>query len=385
MTTIKIFGAHDAKTRLLRENVALALSTFPMENRVEEISEPNKIRFNGVSLTPALMLDGEVVTEGQIPSVQEITEIFQNRYLLRSKIYRLRTITVPVDMSKPAEGALAFAWHLSQKFKAKLDIIYAMDSIFEGSLPSASGFLSGYKKTMETELEAFVRDTLKTIGVAYEPPSQRPPVPKTEEDETDGPGMTLNVLYGFPEAVIEERSKKSDLIVMGTTGRGGVGRELFGSVSSEVSRMAHCPVLFVPSEAEFRGFNNVLYASHFDSLDALRIKQAVTFAKRFGGRMHFVHAGPAGEKGLDLERKLFEVDYQHSSPEHPFLFSRMFGDDVVEQLNEYALFNNIDLIILVTHQRSFWESILHKSITRKALLGAGLPLLVMHSDDDMAK
>ena len=63
----------------------------------------------------------------------------------------------------------------------------------------------------------------------------------------------------------------------------------------------------------------------------------------------------------------------------------MFGDDVVEQLNEYALFNNIDLIILVTHQRSFWESILHKSITRKALLGAGLPLLVMHSDDDMAK
>ncbi len=384
MTTFKIFGAHDADTRLLRDNLALALSTFPLDNKVEEVSEPNKIRFSGVLLTPALMLDGEVVAEGKVPSVQELTTIFQNRFLLKSKIYRLRTITVPVDMSKPAECALVFAWHLAQKFDAKLDVIYAMDSIFEGSLPSASGFLSGYKKTMEQELETFVKETLGKAGFTYDPPSQKVPAPRTEEED-DGLTVTLSVLYGFPEAVIEERSRKTDLIVMGTTGRGGVGRDLFGSVSTEVSRIAHCPVLFAPVGAEFHGFNNVLYASNFDSLDALRIKQAVTFARRFGGRMHFVHVGPPGEKALDLERKLFEVDYQHSSPEYPFLFSRMIGDDVVEQLNEYALYNKIDLMVLVTHQRTFWESLLHKSITRKALVGAGLPLLIMHSDDDMLK
>ncbi len=384
MTTFKIFGAHDADTRLLRDNLALALSTFPLDNKVEEVSEPNKIRFSGVLLTPALMLDGEVVAEGKVPSVQELTTIFQNRFLLKSKIYRLRTITVPVDMSKPAECALVFAWHLAQKFDAKLDVIYAMDSIFEGSLPSASGFLSGYKKTMEQELETFVKETLGKAGFTYDPPSQKAPAPRTEEED-DGLTVTLSVLYGFPEAVIEERSRKTDLIVMGTTGRGGVGRDLFGSVSTEVSRIAHCPVLFAPVGAEFHGFNNVLYASNFDSLDALRIKQAVTFAQRFGGRMHFVHVGPPGEKALDLERKLFEVDYQHSSPEYPFLFSRMIGDDVVEQLNEYALNNKIDLMVLVTHQRTFWESLLHKSITRKALVGAGLPLLIMHSDDDMLK
>lgn len=384
MTTFKIFGAHDADTRLLRDNLALALSTFPLDNKVEEVSEPNKIRFSGVLLTPALMLDGEVVAEGKVPSVQELTTIFQNRFLLKSKIYRLRTITVPVDMSKPAECALVFAWHLAQKFDAKLDVIYAMDSIFEGSLPSASGFLSGYKKTMEQELETFVKETLGKAGFTYDPPSQKVPAPRTEEED-DGLTVTLSVLYGFPEAVIEERSRKTDLIVMGTTGRGGVGRDLFGSVSTEVSRIAHCPVLFAPVGAEFHGFNNVLYASNFDSLDALRIKQAVTFAQRFGGRMHFVHVGPPGEKALDLERKLFEVDYQHSSPEYPFLFSRMIGDDVVEQLNEYALNSKIDLMVLVTHQRTFWESLLHKSITRKALVGAGLPLLIMHSDDDMLK
>jgi nucleotide-binding universal stress UspA family protein len=39
------------------------------------------------------------------------------------------------------------------------------------------------------------------------------------------------------------RALKSDLIVMGTHGRTGVGRLLMGSVAEAVLRRAHCPVL----------------------------------------------------------------------------------------------------------------------------------------------
>lgn len=384
MTTIKIFGERDDNTRRLRDNLTLALSNFPMNSRVVEVSEPNTIRADGISKTPALMLDGEIVTQGTVPSVEEITSIFQNRYLYKSKLFRLHTITVPVDISLPAENALIFAWRLAEKFDAKIEVVYAMDSIFEGGLPSASGFLSGYKKTVQIELDAFIKNALEKMGVAYEPPAKMPPTPHNGE-EAAGPKIKSSVLYGFPEEVIEQQSRKTDLIVMGTTGRGGVARDLFGSVSSEVSRSAHCPVLFVPEKATFEGFKEVLYASNFDSLDALRIKQAVTFVQRFGGRMHFVHVGPAGEEGLDLERKLFEINYEHARPEHPFLFNKIIGDNVLEQLNEYAFHNGIDLMVFVTHQRNFWEMLLHKSITRKALLGAGLPVLVMHSDDDMLR
>ncbi|HRI60986.1 MAG TPA: universal stress protein [Saprospiraceae bacterium] len=384
MTTIKIFGEHDAATRHLHNNLLLALSDFPLKSRVLEVSEPNTIRADGISSTPALMLDGDVVVEGRVPTVDELKTIFENRYLYKSKLYRLRSIVVAVDISQPAENALLFAWRLAQKFEAKVEVIYAMDSIFEGGLPSASGFLSGYKKTVQTELDAFIRTALEKIGVTYEPPTQRPPEPKSGE-EVAVPLIKSTVLYGFPEEVIEEQSKKADLIVMGTTGRGNVARNLFGSVSTEVSHISHCPVLFVPGEVEFKGFKEVLYASNFESLDALRIKQAVAFIRRFGGRIHFVHVGPAGEEGLDLERKLFEINYEHSGPEYPFLFSKMVGDDVVEQLNDYAYQNRIDLMVFVTHQRGFWENIMHKSITRKALLGAGLPMLVMHSDSDMLK
>lgn len=355
-----------------------------MNSRVLEVSEPNTIRADGISTTPALMLDGDVVVEGRVPTVEELTAIFQNRYLYKSKLYRLRMITVPVDISQPSENALLFAWQLAEKFDAKIEVVYAMDSIFEGSLPSASGFLSGYKKTVQIELDEFIKHALAKINVAYEPPVHKPSEPKNS-DEIAAPKIRSTVLYGFPEEVIEACSKKTDLIVMGTTGRGSVARNLFGSVSTEVSHTSHCPVLFVPGDAAFHGFNNVLYASNFESLDALRIKQAVAFIQRFGGQIHFVHVGPAGEEGLDLERKLFELDYEHSGPEHSFVFNKMVGDDVVEQLNEYAFQYKIDLMVFVTHQRGFWETLLHKSVTRKALLGAGVPVLVMHSDADMLK
>ena len=39
--------------------------------------------------------------------------------------------------------------------------------------------------------------------------------------------------------------ERADLVVMGTHGRGGVGRALLGSVADRVVRMAPCPVLTV--------------------------------------------------------------------------------------------------------------------------------------------
>lgn len=384
MTTIKIFGERDAATKHLRNNLDLALSAFPIHSKVLEVSEPNTIQADGIASTPALMLDGDVVVAGRVPTVDELQSIFENRYLYKSKLYRLRSIVVPVDISQPSENALLFAWRLAQDLGAKIEVVYAMDSIFEGGLPSASGFLSGYKKTVQTELDAFIQAAMAKAGVAYEAPANKTAEPGNGAEEQIPP-IRSTVLYGFPEEVIETCSKKADLIIMGTTGRGNLTRNLFGSVSTQVSHSSHCPVLFIPAETEFHGFENVLYASNFESLDALRIQQAVSFIRRFGGRLHFVHVGPAGEQGLDLERKLFEANYEHTKPDAPFLFSKVVGDDVVEQLNEYAWQNRIDMMVFVTHQRGFWETLLHKSITRKALLGAGLPVLVMHSDDDMLK
>lgn len=380
---IKLLGYRDASSQLMHDNVQSALQAFPMTHKIIEITEPNAIAEAGVNHTPAMMLDGQLMVEGRVPSVEELVALFRERYLHRSKLHHLRKIAVAVDISAAADSALRYAWNIAKLLGADVQVVYAMDSIFDGHTPSASGFLSSYQRTMQVELDAFIRDTMATVGVKYESPAPGAP---GEIERTEGqPSLTSRVVYGFPDVALEDYSKGVDLMVMGTTGRGGLGKKLFGSISTEVSKRAHCPVLLVPQEAEFRGLKNLLYASNFDSLSTLRIQQAISFARHFGGQVHFVHVGPGGEKGAVLERKLFESSYQEAHPDQPFLFAKMVSDDVTGALYEYAFYHRIEMLVFVTHHRSFWENMMHHSITHEAAISTDLPMLIIHSDDDMLR
>jgi nucleotide-binding universal stress UspA family protein len=382
MTTIKILGEPSAQMRQLRDNVDRALGAFPLGSTVQEVCEPNGIAASGVTATPALMLDGIVVAAGQVPSVQEVQNFIENRYLLKSKLYQIRTITVPVDLSPAAEQALLYAYSLATALDVdELEVLYVMDSIFEGERPSSSGFLSGYKKTMQLELDAFVGRTLAQIGINY-PPGATPGAPGRAQGPAPAPRLRSLVRYGFPDTSIIEYSKNTDLIVMSTTGRGSLGRKLFGSISLEVSKQAHAPVLLIPPNCRYASFDNILYGSNFESLDPERIRQAVAFSGRFDAQLHFVHVGKPGEKGVELEQKLFEIHYRQTEPQRPFIFSSMVGDNIVEQLYEYSLTRHVDLLVFVTQQRSFWENIVHHSITRDVLFDAFTPVLILHAEGD---
>lgn len=376
MTTIQILGTGDTKMRKLRDNLTQALVEFPVENKVEEVSEYNMIYATGVTETPAMIFDGEIVSEGKVPSVEEIKKLLNNRHLLRSKLFRLRRILVPVDLSPASENALFMACRMAHLFEASIEVVYVMDSIFEGNSPSPSGFLSGYKKTMQEELDAFVKQaTHKENDVC--PGTILTDFPHDEPHKSGG--LRTRIAFGFPEEVISELSKRADLLVIGTTGRGTLTRKLFGSVSIAVSKNAECPVLLVPSGAQYKGFHRILYASNFESLDALTVKQTVSFARRFNAQLHFVHVGKAGETSVDLEKKLFEINYVYANPDMPFIFSKIVGDDVVEKLHEYAFENRCDMFVFVTHQRNFWEGLLHHSMSKDMLLHTSTPVLVIHS------
>ena len=213
---------------------------------------------NGIRNLPALMMEGKLIVQGAVPSVTERARLMKNKDIFNSKLFQLHTLSVAVDMSDVSTNALGFAWRIAEKMNCNLEIVYAMDSIFEGTVPSASGFLSSYTKTMQTELDTFITGTLSAIGVNYSPPPKFGGEPgQMATSESKSPVIRSKVIYGAPDVALREYSRQTDLLIMGTTGRGGLGKKLFGSVSAEVSRGAHCPVLFVTKDAEFSGFENV--------------------------------------------------------------------------------------------------------------------------------
>lgn len=58
--------------------------------------------------------------------------------------------------------------------------------------------------------------------------------------------VTVRSVIGLPAAELIKASEDADLLVVGSRGAGGFARLTMGSVSTQVSHHAHCPVVIVP-------------------------------------------------------------------------------------------------------------------------------------------
>ena len=77
------------------------------------------IKMHGINALPALMIEGELVLQGIVPSVTEIARLMKNKDLLHSKLFQLHTLSVAVDMSEASANALAFGWKIAHKLFAE--------------------------------------------------------------------------------------------------------------------------------------------------------------------------------------------------------------------------------------------------------------------------
>ncbi len=77
MKKIQILGAGCPKCRKLAASVEQAVGETGVECEIEKVTDINDILSFGVMMTPALAVDGEVKSVGNVPSVNEIMELIR--------------------------------------------------------------------------------------------------------------------------------------------------------------------------------------------------------------------------------------------------------------------------------------------------------------------
>lgn len=158
-------------------------------------------------------------------------------------------ILVPYDTSKPSEIALEHAITI-----AKMSAIYANNTInvivvyVVQEIPVPVTFGISLFKSKQTgdmiTLEQYLKDTTLEIKKDAE---------NMLEDNTEkyrkieNVSLQTQVLIGNPsdEIIKFVNDEKIELIIMGTTGLGGLSKIVSGSVARNVSEKASCPVMLV--------------------------------------------------------------------------------------------------------------------------------------------
>jgi len=143
---------------------------------------------------------------------------------VRPRAGAIRRILLATDLSSASEGATRQAIDLAHDLDATLLVVSVID-------PDVRGVAGGRLERMDQRRHA--REEAAQAVVV--------------RGRAAGVGVSFLVWEGEPGPSIVEaaESEEADLIVVGSHGRGRVGRFMLGSVSDHVIRNASAPVLVV--------------------------------------------------------------------------------------------------------------------------------------------
>ena len=75
--SVKVLGSGCAKCNQLEENVKTALKQLGMDSSIEHVTDFSQIAAYGVMSTPALVVDGKVVSYGKVLKVDEAVKLLE--------------------------------------------------------------------------------------------------------------------------------------------------------------------------------------------------------------------------------------------------------------------------------------------------------------------
>jgi nucleotide-binding universal stress UspA family protein len=143
----------------------------------------------------------------------------------------LKRIVVATDFGEAADVAFAYGRELARTFGASLDVLHVADNVLARGY-AGEGFMAAYPE-LQRDVEVAAAKRLDALV--------------SDEDRAVLNARTVVRVSTSPPLAIVDYAHEvhSDLIIMGTHGRGAMAHLLMGSVAERVVRTAPCPVLTV--------------------------------------------------------------------------------------------------------------------------------------------
>lgn len=272
-------------------------------------------------------------------------------------------ILLPIDFSDSSLNAMAYA---SQMMKA-LDASLTMMHVVEPVGGDATMFIDGVM--IEEELEA-AEDQLNAI--------------KRDFFSAETNNIKTFVATGFPvEKILNAIGEEGfSLVIMGTEGTSNRFQDMLGSNTYSVVKEAKCAVLTVPIDANKADVKRIGFAVTLEGQENAHLLTLVKYiARHYKAEvilMHVIEDEDSSPEDVNTSKAVLWLKQQLQEFNPSFI--TISSEDVAGAINEYALNNNVDLLVISPHKHDLLSILLKGSTTRKLVLHTQIPVLSLPAD-----
>jgi nucleotide-binding universal stress UspA family protein len=281
----------------------------------------------------------------------------------------MKTYIVPIDFSETSAHAAEFTALLTNQTDVSdvflLHSYYV--SVYESVLPTPDMIIPN-----EYEIEEEVIERTKKLEHIRE---------RMYRQVRDG--VTIHVRISrspLIRAIIETINKESgDIVILGSNGSDSKNSSHIGSNVINISKLSPVPVIVVPPLCHYELIKRVVMACDFNKVkDSVPLEPLKRLLQRHDVELQVVNINKeAKNKNADPEQLAEETAlYGMLKEYHPqYYYSK--ENDILNGILSFAKGHHAQMVIALPHKYSFFQSLLHSSISQQLTVHCAVPVLLL--------
>ncbi|MEO9209458.1 MAG: universal stress protein [Ginsengibacter sp.] len=286
----------------------------------------------------------------------------------------MKQLLVPTDFSKAADTAIDFAVHSAKTLPAEITLLHSFET-GDSTYADYVGVNKEFNRNMISDANAKL-DVLKK-GI--------------EKDH----GIVVNTMVST-DSLLDTITKfgkdhKVDLVIMGTLGASGLKGKLWGSRTSALIGKTNVPVMVIPNEYTWKKPAKMLLATNqFEEKPAV-LNYVFEMAGLYMATIQVaVFTDEDDDKAqifLDNQKKIgeYKAFLKTTYNEDTLSSVHLSGENFDETLQGFIKENEVDILIMVTYQGSFWSRLFNPSKTKRMSYHTTIPLLAIPASKEKTK
>jgi nucleotide-binding universal stress UspA family protein len=172
---------------------------------------------------------------------------------------------------------------------------------------------------------------------------------------------------------------RASLIVMGITGKSAIRAAMFGSNTLKLIDRNIYPVMIIPPDAQYKGMNNVAFASDFKNVEeSIPAALLDSVLEIFTPTLHIFHVSKdvnvIDSPEIERQKKNFENMFSRYEIRFHFLIKNDFYSAVDNFIRDYS----IDVMITIPKHQSNSMSLFKSTHTKRLAYHSHIPILAAH-------